>query len=42
MFGCAFYKTEKFRGKTLYMYINLNNQSVDVSKYNTLLRNVET
>ena len=37
MFGCIFYKTEKFRGKTLYRYINFSNQSVDVSKYNTLI-----
>ena len=33
MIGCAFYKTEKVRRKTLYRYISFNNQSVDVSKY---------
>ena len=38
MFECIFYKTEKFRGKTLYSYINFSNQSVDVSKNNTLLQ----
>ena len=38
MFGCTFYKTEKFRRKTLHRYINFNNQSVDVSKYDTLLQ----
>ena len=30
MFGSGFYKTEKFRGKTVYRYINFKNQSVDI------------